>query len=510
MSRARRLPVFSMLTQDEAEQSAQEWLLWPATAARVVIPVRQTRTLDLFERVVLELCVAAPWDNDRVDEAAGALHLDRLLILYVLSQLQRQHLLDQKFRPTPRGEAAAAELLVREQELRVAMVYQAPWSGRVWPRIVTGQPVLVEAKWRGEVRASLAIGSAGRPVRRDAVVVDGSWDAREVLDRDIREALEQRTIEDVLSSSVAEFELDGSRLERLSLASSGEPVLLAAPLWVIDADGTPGVRDPVTGLPEEELWQLLQEIKETCPPLRDLVGASDPARLAPSEPLPVLAADTALAEQRVRERIGDWVTRSELWPRCVELERAVLAVELSSDGDRPERIRSVITEAQALLESLFQTVLSAFPCPDAAASILPVDRKDKAGANRNREYMEDRARQFGATVPYDIAVQGRGLLDDALTRGRHTRASLRALAGAALLAAARVVGHPFGEALRRKPDLLAAIDTVADLRNKGAHASAVPLTKLDAQRAVAIANEAVGLVRTPAAAPVRVLEPSLP
>src|SRR5690606_25521298 len=149
------------------------------------------------------------WDNDRVDEAAGVLHLDRQLILYVLSQLRQQHLLDEKFRPTPRGEAAAAELLVREQELRVAMIYQAPWSGRVWSRILTEEPLPVEAKWRRDLRASLAIGSAGRPVRRDAVVVDGSWDAREILDRDVREALEHRTIEDVLSTSAPEFELDG-------------------------------------------------------------------------------------------------------------------------------------------------------------------------------------------------------------------------------------------------------------------------------------------------------------
>jgi hypothetical protein len=346
LSRPRRLPVFSLLTQDEADQSAHEWLLWPATAARVVIPVRQTRTLDLFERVVLELCVAAPWDTDRVDDAASALHLDRQLILYVLSQLQAQRLLDEKFHPTPRGEAAAAELLVREQELRVAMIYQTPWSGRVWPRVLMEQPLPVEAKWRGDLRASLAIGSAGRPARRDAVVVTGSWDAPEILDRDIREALEYRTIDDVLSTSASEFEIDGSRLERLSLASRGEPVLLAAPLWMIDADGTTGVRDPVTGLPEEELWQLLQELKETCRPLRDLLGVVDPATLAPVDPLPVLAADTALAEQRVLSRIGDWITRSELWSRCVELERAVLAVELSSDGDRPERIRSVMTEAE--------------------------------------------------------------------------------------------------------------------------------------------------------------------
>jgi hypothetical protein len=179
----------------------------------------------------------------------------------------------------------------------------------------------------------------------------------------------------------------------------------------------------------------------------------------------------------------------------------VLAVELSSDGDRPERIRSVMTEAQALLESLFQIVLSTFPCPDAAASIVAVDRKDKAGSKRNREYMEDRARQFGATVPYNISVQDRRTLDEALTKGK---ASLRGLVAATLLSASRISDHPLGDALRRKPDLLVAIDTLADLRNKSAHASSVPLTRVEAQRAAAIANEVVSLVRTPIVAPIPV------
>jgi hypothetical protein len=464
-------------------ESNDEWLLWPAVAYRIVLPVKRERRLDLFERVVLQLCRAGKWD---VDEVAGQIHLDRELILYVVGQLQARGYVDGGAEPTPLGLASLGGVPVTESEQLYGLVYQSPWTGRVWPRFTDRAPLVLDVRWSSRRRAMLQFGSAGKPVRRRATTVEGDWPEPTATEDDIRQVLRHafadRDGQAVLPSGVV---LEPTRLDRLSIASDGENVLLAAPMYNAGetrvGSATP-VLDPALAVPSDDLAELLAGWGEEDSVIRELLARVAAAR-PPLDQVPTVpGSDTRLAAKRLIERFGDRIIRSPLYERCIEFERAYLAVAAASDETRGERFRSVVTEAQALLEAAFQVLLTLFPCDEAADGLVGGDYK--TASRTNIPMLKQEAKTLGASsLPHRMASINKSIIQSAL---KSRNESVRALVVATMLIARRLGGHhPMRLAVQRDPLFFERIDGVAQLRNEtSAHAGASPPSREQLENAM--------------------------
>lgn len=493
-ARGRAWRVECVLPQLVQEASADDWLLWPVRVLRISLPVRERRALDLFERVALEIAVAGGLSRERIEEAAALLHLDRELLLHVAKHLASSRLLDGSFNATPKGEQVAASAWMEERRDALVWMYAAEWSGRVWPFTQAERTGSVTPRWHGSRQAELSLGSAGSGARRRGVVVPVESRLGEVASHEVRRALEERTTSDAADADPGAAVPDTARLGHLTMMAGEDSVYLAAPMWSIHDGEEDMICDPVTGRGSDELTLLVRELLERDHRLEERWARRHESEA--DEPVPVRPEDTAVAEQRLEREVGARLRQTEIWTRAVELERALLAVEFAGGVVRPERIRLVVTEAQAVVERLFQLLLHHFPSTeveDRLARLAEGGKRDSRGM-KNRRAFKVIAQRFGADVPYKIANQPLDLVARALNTGAE---SLRPLVAAALLGADMMSGHPLGEALRRAPDLLKRVDDLAESRNQSAHASERVEHVDDAHKAVASVREVLRVIQLP-------------
>src|SRR5690349_10339794 len=115
-------------------QGGRRFLLWPVYAYRVYAPKPKVRKLNIFQKAILSFCRVG---ERSVENMARALHLDVEIVSFVINELRHSSLLSPDYSLTSKGGTILAEELDQlPTEVVISYVFQDPWSGKLWPRIV--------------------------------------------------------------------------------------------------------------------------------------------------------------------------------------------------------------------------------------------------------------------------------------------------------------------------------------------------------------------------------------
>ena len=448
-----------VLRLDYGKDPNARWVLWPVFAWRVVAPVPKERKLNLFQRAVLGLARAGVV---RFADVADRLLIAPDLAGLVVLELQNMALLDRLGKPTEQGSRMLDDF---EQdppdEAHVGHILTDPFTGKVWPRFLTGDLPIADVEINDDGWPVLLSGSAGDPWKdrtfsmlptgRDGVVI-ARPSARDVL-RAARRHRRQRDYDDV------DDDRDVPRLQRVSFVDDRpQPYLLALRVRRHDS-GDWMVDDPFGHGEAIDLRARLEERLDSHKGLRTwlapLVG-SDPTA-------PTLGHLQAEATWKVEERLTVAVRQFDaVRERLVAMHRALLEAE--SQDAPPDKWDDVLVKAQRAVERALHTVYGNHR--DASASLF----KNLAHSDKefNRRLLDTMAADLGfhAPLPATLSSVRRGKVQYAEQGGG---GSLRPLVVLGLLSADLDDDHPFRRAARTAPDLLHRLDELATARDRAAH-----------------------------------------
>ncbi|HWO23904.1 MAG TPA: hypothetical protein VNO30_34415 [Kofleriaceae bacterium] len=445
------------LTRGKAPDA--RWVLWPVLAWRVVAPVPRDRPINLFQRAVLGLARAGV---TRLAEVSGHLLIAVDLAGLVALELQSMALVDHAGAPTTRGLKVLDD--VEEDspdEVRVGHVLSDPFSGKLWPRFLSGDLPLADTEPNEDGWPVLVGGSAGDPWKdpafsvlpggRDGVVVTRP-SPHDVL-RAARHHRRQRYRDEL------DDDRDVPRLARVSFIDDWpQPYLLALRVrrhpsgdWMID--------DPFGHGEALDLRARLEERLDHYAGLRSwlapLVGA-DPAE-------PTLGHLAAEAAWKVEDRLTLAIRQQPIvWDRLVAMQRALL--EASVDDAPRDKWDDVLLKAQRAVERALHIVYG--PYRDTRPPLY--ERLAVSDRELNRMHLDDIASEFGfrSPLPATLSSVRRGKVQHA---EQGMSGSLRPLLVLALLCADRNEVHPLRRAARTHPDLLHRLDELATARDRAAH-----------------------------------------
>lgn len=435
------------------------WVLWPVFAWRVVAPVPKERKLNLFQRAVLGLARAGVV---RFEDVADRLLIAPDLAGLVVLELQQMGLLDLLGKPTGRGIKMLEDIEEdTPDEVRVGHVLTDPFTGKLWPRFLTGDLPIADVELTDEGWPVLLSGSAGDPWKdrtfsvlpsaRDGVVM-ARPSARDVL-RAARRHRRQRDYDDV------DDDRDVPRLQRVSFVDDRpQPYLLALRVRRHDS-GDWMVDDPFGHGEAIDLRARLEERLDSHNGLRQwlapLVG-SDPTA-------PTLGHLQAEATWKVEERLTLAVRQFDaVRERLVAMHRALLEAE---SQDAPlDKWDDVLVKAQRAVERVLHIVHRDHRDrgPPLSSKLTYSDRE------YNRRLLDAVAADLGfhSPLPETLSSVRRGKVQNAEQGGG---GSLRPLVVLGLLCADRDEEHPFRRAGRTAPDLLHRLDALATARDRAAH-----------------------------------------
>jgi len=435
------------------------YVLWPVFAWRVVAPLPRDRSLNLFQRAVLSLSRAG---CSRISDVAEQLLIAPDLAALVVQELQGMGMIDQRGDPSKRGLGILEDLEDEPpDESRVGHVLSDPFTGKLWPRFVTGDLPLADFEINDGGWPVLLSGSAGDPWKDAAFcILPGARDrvmfaqpsARDVL-RATRRHRRQRDFDGVYDDR------DVPRLRRVSFVDEQpQPLQIALRLrphpsgdWMVD--------DPFGHGEAVDLRVRLEERLDTYPGLRrwlsSLVG-SDPES-------PTMTQLQAEANWKVEERLTMAVRQFDaVHDRLVAMQRAHLE---AAAVDAPlDKWDDVLLKAQRAVERTLHLTHQPYrdSRPPLYSSLAASDKR------LNRRHLDAIASDLGfrAPLPESLSSVRRGKVQYAEQR---MSGSLRPLVLLALLASGRDGEHPLAKSGAAQPDLLHRLDALATARDRAAH-----------------------------------------
>ena len=436
-----------------------KWVLWPVLTWRVVAPVPKERKLNLFQRAVLGLARAGV---TRFVEIADRLLIAPDLAGLVVLELQNMALVEHDGRPTARGLKMLDDIEEDPpDEARVGHVLSDPFSGKLWPRFLTGDLPVADVELNEDGWPVLLSGTAGDPwtdrtfsilpTNRDTISL-ARPSARDVL-RAARRHRRQRDFDEL------DDERDVPRLRRVSFVDDRpEPYLLALRVrrhesgdWMVD--------DPFGHGESVDLRARLEERLDTHnglrPWLSPLVGYEG------SEP--TLGHLQSEAIWKVEERLTLAIRQhGDVRERLVAMQRALLEAELH---DAPlDKWDDVLVKAQRAVERFLRLLLAPYRDAEPPA-FTRLARSDK---RFNQSFLDSIAVDLGfhSPLPKTLSSVRRGKVQYAENSGS---GSLRPLLVLSLLCADRDESHPFRTTASAHPDLLHRLDGLATARDRAAH-----------------------------------------
>lgn len=438
------------------------WVLWPVFAWRVVAPVPKERKLNLFQRAVLGLARARV---TAISDVADRLLIAPDLAALVVQELQNMALLDHAGEPTARGLKMLDDIEEDSpDEAQVGHVLTDPFSGKVWPRFLTGDLPIADVELNDEGWPVLLSGSAGDPWKdrtfsvlpygRESVLM-ARPSAGDVL-RAARRHRRQRDYDEV------DDDRDVPRLQRVSFVDD-RPQLYMLALRVRRHDsGDWMVDDPLGHGEAIDLRARLEERLDSHEGLRAWI---DQARGgSPDDAQGKTAAQHQKdAEWKVEQRLTLIIrANADIYDRLVAMHRALLE---ASEPDAPlDKWDDVLVKAQRAMERALHTVYRNHRdgVPPLFTKLAYSDREF------NRRLLDAMAADLGfhAPLPMTLSSVRRGKVQHAEQSGR---GSLRPLVVLGLLCADRDEEHPFRRVGGTAPDLLHRLDELATARDRAAH-----------------------------------------
>ncbi|HZV01433.1 MAG TPA: hypothetical protein VFF73_32265 [Planctomycetota bacterium] len=449
-----------MLRLNTGKVPDAKWVLWPILAWRVVAPVPKDRKLNLFQAAVLRLARAG---MVRLTEMADRLLIAPDLAGLVVMELQAMALMDQGGSPTKRGLKSLEDIEGEPpDEARVGHVLSDPFTGRLWPRFLSGDLPITDIEMNEEGWPVLLSGTPGNPWRdRTFSVFPDEGDsvvfvrptAREVL-RAARRHRRQRDFDEV------DDERDVPRLDRVSFVDDRPQPYMVALRVRRHASGDWMVEDPFG---HGEAVDLRARLEQRLDRGKGLLRSWLAPLVRSDQATPTLGQLQNDAAFQVEERLTLAIREHEpVRERLVAMHRSLL--EASAPEAPHDKWDDVLVKAQRAIERTLHAIHAPY------RDLRPPVFMKLAAANKefNRELLDAIAAELGfhAPLPSGLSAVRRGKVQYAELYGA---GSLRPLLVLALLSAEREPEHPLRRAARSVPDLLHRLDELAVARDRAAH-----------------------------------------
>ena len=452
--------------------NTRRWLLWPAFAYKVLLPVRGNPPFNVFQQAALDMCRAGVRE---VEDISRRLALPVDLVSFVVEQLLGMGALDDTRSLTPRALRMMSEDDEPAEVEDAGYVFVDGHSLRIWPRVHRGSLPIVEADFeQGKVK--LQRGTPGKPETAFANVI---WPGRAARPN-TPSAFEAQKAARHHGRRVRAFVHESSRVAEVDellngLKSTGlrvvgldpEPIFVASYVFLPEDARQLSwpVTDPcglgVSDVLRPSVTKLAKEGKHNLAKLLDEV-AGEAWHVDEGDLALYLADATRVATERVALHLGEAarVLPSDVLSRLADADARL-------EGARTAKpIEDFLGNAYAALESLFGWLVSLYPDPSL---FLPLGQ-DVA---ENAALLQRVAKQLGfhtskLTVPL-LSVTC-GVVKGAICFGNKT---LPGRLAAALLAAQRNPDHPLNALGTREPGALEYFAGLGKLRIGASHDTAL-------------------------------------
>ncbi|WP_221349998.1 hypothetical protein [Streptomyces beigongshangae] len=442
MSFDRETPVFQLALPPRQRYRP---VLLPVWVHQATAPTGYSRTLDVFQTVVLRLCAAGVRD---VSDLSRLIGLDTALCRTVTARLVEGQLMAQGLQLTEAGRRTVAEGEVAETEPRLVRVFQDPATGMLLPRILVADPVRADLRAHRGRWVTIQFGTAGasREVSALTLRADGSW--MRPSERDVLEACKSHDLaaRGLLGASRDPAGSVGAA-RRIGFHGTANPAHVVC--YVVEGNDGSGrmwtVEDPFAVGDGRFFADLLAARAEADEQLTrlidDMLGKGRRDRTTAARKVDRELAEDARAD--VVRMLGEEVrNHSEVLTHLADIELALLK---DTARERENAARNAIRVFECILPELNER----FPAR------IPPSREPGV---RERTFVLTAQRLGATSVPPEMrkycSRPAGGLAGDIIR---------------AVWAAGENAQHPFAAFIRERPTLLEDLDRSRILRNNATH-----------------------------------------
>ncbi|NNN29622.1 hypothetical protein HLK59_04465 [Streptomyces sp. S3(2020)] len=408
-------------------------------------PTGYSRTLDVFQTVVLRLCAAGVRD---VGDLSRLIGLDTALCRTAIARLVEGRLMEPGLKLTEAGRRTVAEGEVAETDPQLVRVFQEPATGGLLPRILVADPVRADLREHRGRWVTIQFGTAGASREVSALRLRAGGSSMRPSERNVLEACR--------SHDLAARGLRGASrgpsdtvvtARRIGFQGTANPAYVVC--YVVEDDDGSGrtwtVEDPFAVGDGRFLADLLAARSESDEPLGrlidDLLGGNRRDRTATARKIDQELAEEARTDviRILGEEIRD---HPEVLAHLADIELALLK---DTARERENAARTAIRVFECILPGLNER----FPAR------LPPSREPGV---RERAFVLTAQRLGATSVPPEMRKICRnpktGLAGDIIR---------------AVWAAGENPQHPFVTFIRQRPTLLDDLDRSRILRNNATH-----------------------------------------
>lgn len=469
----------------DTRPGGRRYLLVPVYAYKVLAPRPTERRLNIFQKAVLGFCRSGQNEPDTI---SGRLHLDREVIRFVLSELRHSGYINQDNRLTTLGEQILTLELDRlPDEIVPAYVFQDPWYGKLWPRIVP-KLEFAQIDFENENRYPiLLLGTKGSPKRfspyvkrTDANILPRTPTPSEILrasrrhERDNRlgsSSVDEEEIQEIEGDDSFTFsQVDSPNLREIFLVSE-EPELFymttmvyipnyelhKVEWYVSDPFGlgaSPWLRkwiDQQVNL-DSNLRNYIERFINEC-----LGDGFDTQKKEEDH-----FALEMIASEIINQRLGGKIDQTKILDLLSAMERTYQETLLYAGSPPKDKLEDVMIKAGKVIEALFRVLNQNYQRKDAWKIYNIPERQSRF------EILNEIAKNLGFTTPIPYSLSGISPTEirRALESGGGT---LGERVVATILIAHYETGHPIRKIANTTPELFSRIATLMRLRGMSAH-----------------------------------------
>lgn len=454
-------------------------LAWPCHAYRVMVPIRPTSRLNIFEETVLRLIANARLSERTLAEKTC---LDESLIRLACCRLRDLGMLTDHNEIGPLGKAHLSQAEEDAFDYEVRIVFRERMSGRLLPTVFDGELRYEELEeWNGQERSAKIVKSDHKPYRNFVSLRVLRPQERggprrpptpaEVLAATNRHRELSRQFS-VLRVGVAPCPPIASG-RQLNVDPNPEPVFLRCRLVMPTAGDDYRIGDPFGYGYSESLLRVYEDLRskdeEEQKYIREWLARSSTVRPRSPTSDPKEADAVAAVLSRLTDAVRGY---SELFAKLRRMEKEFAKSNSPARNSAEEADRAYHGElavqslADALEAALAQVMAQSQPA--ASEELLRSNIQTFQG---NADLLEKLAEKLGLTTTNLGGLLGvapgriRGLRDGSL--------DLPALLAVTIAAATEAPEHPLRRLATNFPNWLAFLSALKRTRDAGAHGDSV-------------------------------------
>lgn len=507
-------PALNFGPRHHVRWSSREFLLWPAWAYRVVAPRIWERKLNILQRAVMGLCRAGV---NRINDIAGHLSVHADLVAFIITELGDLGYLDEVGLPTKGGLHVLDNDSIETHEMVAGYVFQDPWNGEIWPRFVERLDYC-ELEFNEGDFPSVQLGPTGKPHRFKTCMVfpriqgmPATPTASAIVEAAARhrKGLRFTDTDDSDDEALGSFVASGVSIGRVSfIEEDPQPVFLLTYLYIPQTDAGAMdwyVCDPFGLGQSVPLRRRIESVMYNDAHLFGVINHLVGKTLFDSYDDQKRWLDTMQlkAGLEIDRRLTVNIRNHASFDQLLAMESA--RQEMKSLGhDCPKRkINEVLRAGVKVLEAVFYSLTITHPLCDIWKRVY-AERIDRRTGEQVLVQQQDR-RTYSAT--YEGAFRSLGFalpIPEALLNVKpgHIKSvavyqeswRLRPLVTGTALRAQVDPTHPFAEAAKKAPWLLAPIDKIASAGGVAGHAYGGSFSPDDAEQHVDKVYDIVSLL----------------